>query len=78
MSDEAQQLIDSPAGHVFRSFPYRTKQILLLRLGLRGRKFSLDEVGEIFGMTPERVRQVEKLAWAQLCDAIVSAYGAEQ
>jgi DNA-directed RNA polymerase sigma subunit (sigma70/sigma32) len=78
MSDEAEQLVNGPAENVFGSFPYRTKQILLLRLGLRGRKYSLNEVGEIFGITPERVRQVEKRAWAKLCDSIVSAFKAEQ
>ena len=44
--------------------PERERQILLLRYGfIDNRVYTLEEVGNIFGITKERVRQLEKIAF---------------
>lgn len=45
------------------SLPFRESQIVKLRLGLEtGYKYTLGEIASIFGITRERVRQIEKKA----------------
>ncbi|GAA4162731.1 hypothetical protein GCM10022286_22110 [Gryllotalpicola daejeonensis] len=47
--------------------PQREADILRLRAGLvDGRQWTLDSIGEMFGVTRERIRQLEKSALAQL------------
>jgi RNA polymerase primary sigma factor len=49
------------------TFPERTKKIIELRFGLNGnRAHTLEEVGEIIGVTRERIRQVEASALTEL------------
>jgi RNA polymerase sigma factor (sigma-70 family) len=51
------------------TLPPREALIITLRYGLHnGRQHTLAEVGERVGLTKERVRQLEKEAFEQLCD----------
>jgi RNA polymerase sigma factor (sigma-70 family) len=52
------------------TLPIRWRKILGLRLGLDGEEsYSLKEVGRIFGISGERVRQLEKKAIARIKDS---------
>jgi RNA polymerase sigma factor (sigma-70 family) len=45
----------------------REREILRLRFGLdRGQPRTLDEVGEVFSLTRERIRQIEARAMSKL------------
>lgn len=45
----------------------RTKAIISMRFGLDGRKpMTLDQIGEVYGLSRERVRQIEKTVMTQL------------
>lgn len=47
--------------------PERERQIMLMRYGLQGETCaSLDEIGKIFGVTKERIRQIQNKALRQL------------
>jgi RNA polymerase primary sigma factor len=46
--------------------PARDQQILRLRFGLDDDPKTLEEIGEMLGLTRERVRQIEKRAKDQL------------
>jgi len=49
------------------TLPYRQREIIRLRFGIGdGSSHTLEEVGEIFGMTRERVRQIEVKALERL------------
>ncbi len=53
--------------HHLLYLPPRKQKILALRLGLEGnRKHTLAEVGTVFGVSGERIRQVEKEAMRRL------------
>lgn len=46
---------------------FREERILSLRYGLMdGKSYTLKEVGEIFGLTRERIRQIERDALEKL------------
>lgn len=48
----------------------REKQIIILRYGLDGKRVkTLEEVGEIFGVTRERIRQLQNLALEKMLEA---------
>jgi RNA polymerase primary sigma factor len=52
---------------VLQGLTAREQRVLELRYGLRGhRAYTLKEVGKIFGLTRERVRQIEKEALRKL------------
>jgi len=51
------------------SLPEREKRVLTLRRGLNGeREHTLEEVGELYGLTRERIRQIEMRAIARIRD----------
>ena len=52
---------------VLRSLPSREAQIVRLRFGLQdGRTYTLEEIGKKFGLTRERIRQIERVALHRL------------
>lgn len=54
---------------ILRKLSYREREIIKLRYGLGdGYTYTLEEVGHIFKVTRERIRQVEKKAKAKLLD----------
>lgn len=53
--------------HIFTTLPEREKTILKLRHGLvDGNEYTLEEVGQIYGLTRERIRQIEFKALRRL------------
>lgn len=62
-----QQLLREALDEVMTALSPREARILRLRFGLRdGRPHTLEEVGEKFGLTRERIRQIEHQALARL------------
>ena len=62
-----QQLLRESLDEVMTALSPREARILRLRFGLRdGRPHTLEEVGEKFGLTRERIRQIEHQALARL------------
>lgn len=54
-----------------RMLSYREREILKLRYGLGdGMRYTLEEVGYIFKVNRERIRQIEKKAKAKLGDLV--------
>jgi RNA polymerase primary sigma factor len=52
---------------VLRSLPSREAQIVRMRFGLQdGRTYTLEEIGQKFGLTRERIRQIERIALHRL------------
>jgi RNA polymerase primary sigma factor len=52
---------------VLGSLPSREAQIVRLRFGLQdGRTYTLEEIGKKFGLTRERIRQIERMALHRL------------
>lgn len=58
---------------ILDTLPERERGIIALRFGLEGKKpMSLKEVGELYNLTKERIRQIEKKVLSQLSeDSIV-------
>ena len=58
---------------ILDTLPERERGIIALRFGLEGKKpMSLKEVGELYNLTKERIRQIEKKVLGQLSeDSIV-------
>jgi RNA polymerase primary sigma factor len=57
---------DDIAG-VLATLPHRERKVLELRYGLRGEEpMTLEEVGQAFGVTRERIRQIETRTLAKL------------
>ena len=44
---------------VLETLDYRTREVLKMRFGFYGKTYTLEEVGQVFGVTRERIRQVE-------------------
>ncbi len=60
LADMNHKMLQSRLAHVLESLDYREREILRLRYGLAdGYDHTLDEVGRVFAITRERVRQIE-------------------
>ena len=44
----------------------REKEVISLRFGFMGKRYTLEEIGEMFGLTRERIRQIEAKALRKL------------
>jgi len=61
------KLLSEKISDILDSLPYREARILRLRFGLEnGRFYTLEEVGRKFGLTRERIRQIETKALRHL------------
>ncbi len=61
------KLLTEKIREVLDSLPPREARILRLRFGLEdGRSYTLEEVGAKFGLTRERIRQIESKALRRL------------
>ena len=61
------KLLSEKINDILDSLPYREARILRLRFGLdNGRTYTLEEVGRKFGLTRERIRQIETNALRHL------------
>ncbi|MCE9544551.1 MAG: sigma-70 family RNA polymerase sigma factor [Planctomycetia bacterium] len=78
LHDTHQQALKSRIEDVLAELSHREREILRLRYGLAdGYAYTLEEVGQIFSVTRERVRQIEakavrKLQQPQSCQALAS------
>jgi RNA polymerase primary sigma factor len=70
-AEEAEsQLLRDDLSTALNVLPPREREIVILRYGLRdGNPLTLEETGKHFGLTRERVRQLEGRAFAQLRDS---------
>jgi RNA polymerase primary sigma factor len=67
LRDVNQQSLRSSIARVLEELPYREREIIRLRFGLTdGYAYTLEEVGTIFSVTRERVRQIEAKAVEKL------------
>ena len=56
----AQKMVKEDVGKTLAGLPERERQIIELRFGLTGQDpMTLEQVGEVFGVTRERIRQME-------------------
>lgn len=63
----AQEMLKDKIDHVLKTLTYREREIIKLRYGLGdGYTYTLEEVGRIFKVTRERVRQIEAKAVRKL------------
>jgi RNA polymerase primary sigma factor len=63
----AQKLLSEKLDEVLSTLTPREARILRLRFGLEnGKTYTLEEVGEKFGLTRERIRQIEGKALRRL------------
>jgi RNA polymerase primary sigma factor len=67
LEEASLELLRDDVEDVLQGLTAREQKVLELRYGLRGhRAYTLKEVGKIFGLTRERVRQIEKEALRKL------------
>ena len=63
----AQEMLRNRISKVLKSLSYREREIIKLRYGLGdGYSYTLEEVGHIFKVTRERIRQIEAKAVRKL------------
>ncbi len=63
----AQEMLKNRIGRVLKTLSYREREIIKLRYGLGdGYSYTLEEVGHIFKVTRERIRQIEAKAVRKL------------
>jgi RNA polymerase primary sigma factor len=66
-SGAAQEMLRGRIGKVLKTLSYREREIIKLRYGLGdGYSYTLEEVGHIFKVTRERIRQIEAKAVRKL------------
>lgn len=64
-------LVRAEVAAAVRELPAREARIMELRVGLDGSEpATLDEIGAVFGLTRERIRQIEKKAKGRLADIL--------
>jgi RNA polymerase primary sigma factor len=69
----AQNMLKEKIDEILKSLTYREREIIKLRYGLGdGYTHTLEEVGRIFKVTRERVRQIEAKAFRKLKDPVRS------
>ena len=73
--DEVEETIDiliqaDEIASILNEMPPRTQEILRGRLGLDDREYTLEELGQRFSLTRERVRQIEAKGMRQLVSHI--------
>ncbi|MEN2998465.1 MAG: sigma-70 family RNA polymerase sigma factor, partial [Brevinematia bacterium] len=56
--------------NIIESLPDKEREIIKYRYGFYGRSLSLKEIGEIMGLTKERVRQIENRAIERIREII--------
>ncbi len=67
VDEAARELLKDEISELLQSLDERERDVLELRFGLKdGRSYTLEEVGEMFGITRERVRQIESKALRKL------------
>ncbi len=67
VSQAAKQLLKDHLDEVLATLSDREARVLKLRFGLEGAKqMTLEEVGKVFGVTRERIRQIEAKALRKL------------
>ncbi len=67
LSAAAQEMLKDKIEHVLKTLSFREREIIRLRYGLGdGYTYTLEEVGRIFKVTRERVRQIEAKAVRKL------------
>jgi len=67
MSQAAKEMLKDKIHSVLNTLTYREREIIKLRYGLGdGHTYTLEEVGRIFHVTRERVRQIEAKAVRKL------------
>jgi RNA polymerase sigma factor (sigma-70 family) len=67
-------LLRTEIGKVLATLSERERQVIRLRFGLEdGRQRTLDEIGREFGLSRERIRQIEKGTMAKLRDPLRAA-----
>ncbi len=67
VDEAAKELLKDEIADLLQSLDERERDVLELRFGLKdGRSYTLEEVGEMFGITRERVRQIESKALRKL------------
>jgi RNA polymerase primary sigma factor len=63
----SQQLLREQLRNILNSLNHRERQVLEMRFGLKdGQSHTLEEVGQAFGVTRERIRQIEAKALRKL------------
>ena len=63
----SRELLKEQMQDVLKALTDREREVLELRFGLKdGRSYTLEEVGQIFGVTRERIRQIEAKALRKL------------
>ncbi len=63
----SRELLKEQMQDVLRGLSEREREVLELRFGLKdGKSYTLEEVGQIFGVTRERIRQIEAKALRKL------------
>lgn len=62
-----QEILRARINKILKSLPYREREIIKLRFGIgSGYEYTLEEVGHIFKVTRERIRQIEAKAVRKL------------
>jgi RNA polymerase primary sigma factor len=60
-------MLEEQLENILRTLPAREREVLTLRFGLGGgRARTLEEIGREFGLTRERIRQIERKALSEL------------